>query len=131
MSQKSKITRQQLFNYLNKKTLNRELDKKELDHIYQVKVSNSTSLRLNNTGLQILKQFFKIYPIPFAHDFKLKSMHIFYLDKELLYPYYASNAKLVLFDKRDAFEFKLSSGDMDIWAKSRYVSDHEKMPKEW
>lgn len=100
----------------------------ELPMIWHNEYSGKESLRLNKSGLYELKAMFKMYPVPLKPGFQVKNVHIKYLEEELTYPYYLDNKKLVLFNAKDVLDFKLHDGDLDSWARTRWVNDKYQEP---
>ena len=88
------------------------------------------SLRINKSGLFVLKDCFKRYAIPLKPGFQVKNVHIKYIEQELIFPYYLDNKSLVLFSGKDAMEIRLHDGDLDNWARSRWVNDRYQEPPE-
>ena len=86
------------------------------------------SLRISKSGLYELKECFKLYPIPLKPGFQVKNVHIKYLEQDLYFPYYLDTKKLVLFGAKDAMEIKLHDGDLDAWARSRWINDRYQEP---
>ena len=98
--------------------------------IWHNEYSGNQSLRINKAGLYELKTMFKIYPIPLKPGFQVKNVHIKYLEEELSYPYYLDIKKLVLFNGKDVLDIKLHDGDLDSWARARWVNDKYQEPPE-
>jgi hypothetical protein len=96
--------------------------------IWHNEYSAKDSLRINKSGLFVLKDCFKRYPVPLKPGFQVKNVHIKYLEEELKFPYYLDNKSLVLFSGQDAIEIKLHDGDLDVWARSRWVNDRYQEP---
>ncbi len=96
--------------------------------IWHNEYSAKDSLRINKSGLFVLKDCFKRYPVPLKPGFQVKNVHIKYLEEELKFPYYLDNKSLVLFSGQDAMEIKLHDGDLDVWARSRWVNDRYQEP---
>lgn len=86
------------------------------------------SLRLNKAGLYELKLMFKTYAIPLKQGFQVKNVHIKYLERELNYPYYLDNKQLILFNGKDSLDIKLQDGDLDKWARARYIDENYQEP---
>ncbi len=86
------------------------------------------SLRISKRGLFELKTLFKIFPIPMPKGFQVKNVHTKYLEQDLIFPYYLDNKMLILFSSQDALEIKLHDGDLDSWARSRWVNDRYQEP---
>jgi predicted molibdopterin-dependent oxidoreductase YjgC len=96
--------------------------------IWHNEYSTKESLRINKQGLHELKTCFKLYPIPLKNGFQVKNLHVKYLERDMLFPWYLDNKKLVLFSQRDAMELKLQDGDLDAWARSRWVNESYQEP---
>jgi len=96
--------------------------------IWQNEFSATGSLRLNKSGLNELKNCFKLWPIPLKAGFQVKNLHVKYLERDLIYPWYLDNKKLILFSQYDAMEIKLQAGDLDAWARARWVNDRYNEP---
>ena len=96
--------------------------------IWHNEYSALDSLRISKKGLYELKGCFKLFPIPLKPGFQIKNVHTKYLEQDLIFPYYLDNKMLVLFSPKDAMEIKLHDGDLDAWARSRWVNDRYQEP---
>jgi hypothetical protein len=88
----------------------------------------SKSLRLSKSGIMLLKNIFKMYPIPLKPGFQVKNVHIKYIEQDIDYPYYLDSKKLVLFHDKSVLEIKLHDGDLDSWARTRWIEDRYNEP---
>ena len=134
-----KLSRKQVFHLLvkhqGKETINAIRKEKDIPYyestsrmIWHNEYSSLNSLRISKSGLFELKACFKLYPIPLKSGFQVKNVHIKYLEQDLCFPYYLDGKMLVLFSPRDAMEIKLQDGDLDAWARSRWVNDRYQEP---
>tara|TARA_Y100001970_G_C13740744_1_gene606058 strand:+ start:180 stop:620 length:441 start_codon:yes stop_codon:yes gene_type:complete len=97
-------------------------------NIWHNEHSSKDSLRISKRGLFEIKTLFKIFPIPMPKGFQVKNVHIKYLEQDVAFPYYLDNKMLILFSPKDALEIKLHNGDLDSWARSRWVNDRYQEP---
>lgn len=88
----------------------------------------SKSLRLSKSGIMLLKNIFKMYPISLKPGFQVKNVHIKYIEQDIDYPYYLDSKKLVLFHDKSVLEIKLHDGDLDSWARTRWIEDRYNEP---
>lgn len=88
----------------------------------------SKSLRLSKSGIMLLKNIFKMYPILLKPGFQVKNVHIKYIEQDIDYPYYLDSKKLVLFHDKSVLEIKLHDGDLDSWARTRWIEDRYNEP---
>ena len=135
-----KITRNQVSNILQKQreksTFSAIKSGKDIPYyedsnvpmIWHNQYSAKDSLRLNKSGLFELKTAFKSFPIPLKKGFQVKNVHIKYLERDLIYPYYLDNKKIILFNGKDVLDIKLHDGDLDAWARARYMDDNYQEP---
>jgi len=86
------------------------------------------SLRISKSGLWELKTCFKMFPIPMKPGFQVKNVHVKCLEDELIFPYFLDNKMLVLFSGKDALEIKLQDGDLDTWARARWINQRFQEP---
>ena len=49
----------------------------------------------------------------------IKTKDIILLEKHLVYPYFITEKKLILFSEKDAVDFKLYDGNFLAWCKSK------------
>lgn len=97
-------------------------------NIWHNEYSAKDSLRISKRGLWELKTLFKVFPIPMPKGFQVKNVHVKCLEDEIVFPYYLDNKMLVLFSGKDALEIKLQDGDLDTWARSRWVNQRYQEP---
>ncbi len=100
----------------------------DIPMVWHNQYSSRNSLRLNKAGLFELKTLFKCFPIPLKKGFQVKNVHIKYLERDLVYPYYLDNKQLVLFNGKDVLDIKLHDGDLDAWARARYMDENYQEP---
>ena len=136
----TKVTRNQVNNLLQthreKTTLSAIKEHKDIPYyedsdipmVWHNQYSSRNSLRLNKAGLFELKTFFKCFPIPLKKGFQVKNVHIKYLERDLVYPYYLDSKQLVLFNGKDVLDIKLHDGDLDAWARARYMDENYQEP---
>ena len=121
----TKLTRKQVVNLLLSKnptiTENTAI-------LWNNEYSSTDSLRLSRSGWYDLKQYFKSFPIPLKRGFQVKNVHIKYLERDLIYPYYLDNKQLILFNGKDVLDIKLHDGDLDAWARARYMDENYQEP---
>lgn len=80
------------------------LSDEELEHLI---FHTSTSLRLTYPGFLILKNIFTIYS--FDIPVTIKTKHRYGMSK-MVYPYYFTRNRLILFSEMDAMTIKLCGG---------------------
>ena len=97
-------------------------------NIWHNEYSAKDSLRISKRGLWELKTLFKVFPIPMPKGFQVKNVHVKCLEDEIVFPYYPDNKMLVLFSGKDALEIKLQDGDLDTWARSRWINQRYQEP---
>ncbi len=135
----NKLSRQQVLNLLQisqEKQTNSAIRKQQdipffdgtSGLIWHNEYSAKDSLRISKKGLWELKGCFKLFPIPLKPGFQVKNVHIKYLEQDLYFPYYLDNKMLILFSPKDAMEIKLHDGDLDAWARPRWVNDRYQEP---
>jgi len=121
----TKLTRKQVVNLLLSK--NSTLTE-NTTILWNNEYSPTDSLRLSKSGLYDLKTHFKCFPIPLKKGFQVKNVHIKYLERDLIYPYYLDNKQLILFNGKDVLDIKLHDGDLDAWARARYMDENYQEP---
>ena len=130
-----KLSRTQIINLLSKHQT-KQLPDTTVDYpdsdknsmVWHNEYSARGSLRVSKSGLWELKCCFKIYPIPMKPGFQVKNVHVKCLEDELVFPYYLDNKMLVLFSGKDALEIKLQDGDLDTWARARWINQRYQEP---
>tara|TARA_X000000950_G_scaffold16656_1_gene18109 strand:+ start:2958 stop:3380 length:423 start_codon:yes stop_codon:yes gene_type:complete len=130
-----KLSRTQVINLLSKHQT-KQLPDTTVDYpdsdknsmVWHNEYSARGSLRVSKSGLWELKCCFKIYPIPMKPGFQVKNVHVKCLEDELVFPYYLDNKMLVLFSGKDALEIKLQDGDLDTWARARWINQRYQEP---
>lgn len=121
----TKLTRKQVVNLLLSK--NSTLTENTAI-LWNNEYSPTDSLRLSKSGLYDLKNHFKSFLIPLKKGFQVKNVHIKYLERDLIYPYYLDNKQLILFNGKDVLDIKLHDGDLDAWARARYMDENYQEP---
>jgi hypothetical protein len=74
---------------------------------------NARGLRLTESGLLTFKCFFKSYDIKLPGDYKVKSLHLVYLDRTCTMPWHITGPHLTLFETSLALRAKLV-GDLEL-----------------
>jgi len=77
---------------------------------------NAKGTRFTGIGFELAKEQWKTYPIKLADNYRILNKTLLMLDERMIWPYYLSKRKLVLFNEMDAFEFTLYQGDINLWA---------------
>lgn len=74
---------------------------------------NARGLRLTDSGLLVMRCFFKAYDIELQSDYKPRNKHVVYLDRHCRMPWHLKANHLVFFETEMAFRAKLV-GDLDL-----------------
>ena len=80
---------------------------------------NERGLRLSQSGCYLMQKVYDSYEIKIKGRKPIKTKDIVLLEKNLIYPYFISEKKLILFSEKDAVDFKLYNGDFIAWCKSK------------
>ena len=80
---------------------------------------NERGLRLSQSGCYLMQKVYDSYEIKIKDRNPIKTKDIVLLEKHLVYPYFISEKKLILFSEKDAVDFKLYNGDFIAWCKSK------------
>ena len=76
-------------------------------------------LRLSKSGCFLMQEIYDSYEIKIKSNKPIKTKDIILLEKHLVYPYFITEKKLILFSEKDAVDFKLYDGDFLAWCKSK------------
>ena len=76
-------------------------------------------LRLSKSGCYLMQEVYDSYEINIKSNKPIKTKDIILLEKHLVYPYFITEKKLILFSEKDAVDFKLYDGNFLAWCKSK------------
>jgi hypothetical protein len=107
----------QIFEELKLQTGN--IDAKLTPHSIFRNYRNGRGLRLSESGCYLMQKVYDSYDIKIKDKNPIKTKDIVLLEKHLVYPYFISEKKLILFSEKDAVDFKLYNGDFIAWCKSK------------
>ncbi len=79
---------------------------------YRGKGNDARGLRLTNTGLQMMMEYFRHYEVKFPESRRLQTGELIYLDRRATLPYFCSDEKLVVFETELGMKLKLWDGDI-------------------
>ena len=75
--------------------------------------SDMKGLRLSKLGLGVMSSCYQNWSIKMPDHYSIESLHLLYLDRTCVMPWYLSNYTLVLFEKQLAMRAKLT-GSLNI-----------------
>jgi|TARA_B100000809_G_C14992072_1_gene478388 hypothetical protein len=76
-------------------------------------------LRLTKGGCILMQKVYDSYEIKIKSNKPIKTKDVILLEKNLEYPYFITDKKLVLFNEKDTVDFKLYNGDFIAWCKTK------------
>ena len=85
----------------------------ELTRLFFMNKRSNKGLKLTETGLQVFSKCLENFTVEFQEDHFMTGYHRLFLDRFLQHPYHYNVKRIVLFDREEAFMFKLTAANLD------------------